>query len=52
LALQICKKIYSNILGLDNIGLEDEARDYYEGDILYAPDLSPMVINAHKADLY
>jgi len=46
------RKFTANILGLDNIGLEDEAIDYYEGDILYAPDLSPMVINAHKADLY
>ncbi|MFP3159704.1 MAG: glycosyltransferase family 1 protein, partial [Hydrogenobaculum sp.] len=46
------RKFTANILGLDNIGLEDEAIDYYECDILYAPDLSSMVINAHKADLY
>jgi len=46
------RKFTANILGLDNIGLEDEAIDYYEGDIFYASDLSPMVINAHKADLY
>ena len=46
------RKFTANILGLDNIGLEDEAIDYYEGDIFYAPDLHYPVIEAHKSGLY
>jgi len=46
------RKFTANILGLGNIDLEDEAIDYYECDIFYAPDLHYLVIEAHKSGLY
>jgi len=46
------RKFTSNILRLENVNLEDEAIDFYEGDIFYAPDLHPLVIEANKAGLY
>jgi len=47
------RRFTSNILGLDNVKLDDETIDYYEGDIFYAPDFAgTFVIEAHKAGLY
>jgi len=47
------KRFTSNLLDLGKIGLDDEAIDYYEDDIFYAPDLAgSFVIEAHKAGLY
>jgi len=46
------RRFTSNILGLENVNLDDETIDYYEGDIFYAPDLYYPVIKAHKAGLY
>ncbi|MGE4546389.1 MAG: glycosyltransferase [Desulfurella sp.] len=47
------KRFTSNLLGLGKIGLYDEAIDYYEDDIFYAPDLAgSFVVEAHKAGVY
>jgi len=46
------RRFTSNILNLENVKLDDEVIDYYEGDIFYAPDLHYPVIEAHKSGLY